>query len=355
MKKIGILTFHYADNYGAILQAYALRKAIISLGFQADIINYVPSGYKIYPYENSLEGIKKIGYKREQESKFFINYCNVTSPYSNNVDWYKFDCICFGSDQIWNADLCENIDLFYFGRYKPDDVRSFTYAASIGTPISKIDKKIFEKYINRFDRVSIREGNEYLNFIEKIYSKGNVVQCLDPTLLLSKDDYEKIATKSLLIKKHPFIFLFWLGDKNINKGIDFSNKVSAKYGLHTIHTVIDAKSYYFFADDGCMYYGGIEDFLWCITNAECVVTNSFHGFALSIALETPFYLFYREYQSRMFDLMNLTGTLDRCAERYISPSDISLNIDFKEIEQKLSSSRLKSFNYLVEALNECTM
>ena len=78
MKKIGIATFHYADNYGAVLQAYALRRTINCIeGCQAELINYVPSGYMIHPYEASVTGISNMKKKRVLYEKFLQEYCNI--------------------------------------------------------------------------------------------------------------------------------------------------------------------------------------------------------------------------------------------------------------------------------------
>ena len=99
MKKVGILTFHYSDNYGAVLQAYALRRIINQLPYcQAQIINYVPLGTKYTLYENTEEGRELLIEKRKLFEEFLRENCGIDTPVIHEISGNDYDYYCAGSD-----------------------------------------------------------------------------------------------------------------------------------------------------------------------------------------------------------------------------------------------------------------
>ena len=114
MKKVGILTFHYVDNYGAVLQAYALRKKINELPeCRAEIINYVPSGFEYELYGNGEKYRAMLQKKRQSFEAFLSKYCGVNTPIISSVEDSGYDYYCVGSDQVWNSGYC-NMDKAFF-------------------------------------------------------------------------------------------------------------------------------------------------------------------------------------------------------------------------------------------------
>lgn len=350
MKTVGILTFHYVDNYGAVLQTFALRNKINTFdGYQAEIINYVPDNFKYGLYENTEEARQLLIRKRRSFENFLSEKCNVNSPIVSKVIGNQYDYYCVGSDQVWNMDFSEKE--YFFPHLSESDVR-FSYAASIGMSLKKTMhyKDIFEKYVSKFKAVSLRE-QEHTDFVRE--SCGKECLCvLDPTLLLMEQEYVPIIASEKLIEK-PFIFFFWLRhDSKVMKGVEFANMLSRKYNLPIVHSLYDAKNYTFSLNAGCMIYEGIENFLWYIKNASFVVTNSYHVTLFSMQFKTPFYVFVAEAMRSRIDMLKQIFLIDdHVVEGYMSSSDINDNIDFKFIENILKVERIKSVNYLKKALD----
>lgn len=352
MKKVGILTFHYADNYGAVLQAWALQKKINSFkGYSAEIINYIPDFWGYAPYENNEESRIKMIEKRRLFDNFLRNECgvnceNVVSSVVGDV----YDYYCVGSDQVWNLDLNAATQEFFFPNISANAYR-FSYAASIGTSREAVKKysTVFEEYLGKFRYLSLRE-QEHVAFIEE-KSKKKCERVLDPTLLLAADEYK------ILIKKkqadEPFIFLFWLGATHWDymRGIEFANTISRKYKLPVIHNIINSQPHMLSKDGGCMYYEGIDSFLWHIKNADIVVTNSYHAVCFSIQFKTPFYVLVKEMaRSRVDTLSEILGIGNCVVQHYINADEVDKTVDFDNVEDRLLIEREKSVAFLKKAL-----
>lgn len=350
MKKVGILTLHYSDNYGAVLQVYALRRAINHFqGYEAEIINYVPKNFKYRLYVNNEDVRILLCQKRKAFEHFLQKECGVNTAMVSEVVGNQYDYYCVGSDQVWNLDF-SNVEFFF--PHLDENALRFSYAASIGMSIERTlqNEAVFQKYLPAFKAVSLRE-QEHLEFIQKNAGK-ECAWVLDPTLLLTGKDYETVIAKEKLMKE-PFIFFFWLRhDFEVTRGIEFVNTISRKYHLPIVHTIFDAKGYTFYRDAGCMIYEGVENFLWYIKNASFVVTNSYHATLFSIQFRTPFYTFPVEtMRSRIDTLKQKLLIDDRIVDKYISPEKLNENVDFVRIEEILSQERKSSFGYLKMALD----
>jgi hypothetical protein len=351
MKKIGILTFHYADNYGAVLQAYALRKIINSLpDCKAEIINYVPKRYVYYLHKDDGTEKKLLEKRRKLTEEFLMQECGICSSMIYNVKGNDYDYYCVGSDQVWNIDFRENKDLQYFLPNLDDKATKIAYAASIGMEIERIDEKIFKTYLPQFNNISLRESN-YIDYIEQICNV-KCEQVLDPALLLNKDDYEYLIDKERIVKK-PYIFFFWYKlDDEMMRCVEFVNTLSRKYGLSIVHSIIDAPRYMFNNDAGCMMNEGVEGFLWYMKHAEFVITNSFHGAVFATQFERPFYIFISNIRrSRLDNLVEILEVEDRIINGYISPNEMNKDINFEAIRNRLEVERYKSMNFLRNALD----
>lgn len=348
MKKIGILTFHFADSYGALLQAYALRKSINKLPeCGAEIINYIPEHWKMRPYVNTVEGRYAFIEKRKKFCDFMRMHLGIEKDVCTVVTGNDYDYYCVGSDQVWNS-LITHCD-GYFLPYVSADAKKITYAASIGNALEdeKLDKDILKKYLPTFKNISVRE-NGYCEFVEKITGK----ECrwvLDPTLLLDSYEYEEIVSDKE--KTEPFVFLFWLNREEQFKGIELANLIARKYDLKVIHSLYDAKRYTFYNDGGCMIYEGVQDFLWYIKNANFIVTDSYHGTIFSLQYKVPFYtLIYEDRRSRIDTISNALGFEERVIENNLCFSEITNSINFDSIWKNIYKLREKSLEYIRESL-----
>ena len=351
MKTVGILTFHHVDNYGAVLQAYALRKKINSLGdYKAEIINYIPDKFQYVIYMETEESIGKLREKRLLFERFLREHCGITKPMLSVVEGNEYDTYCVGSDQVWYVQPTGENPNYFFGNLDEDADR-ISYAASVSMNLDMAYSHcdVFKKYITKFRSVSVRE-EEHVDFIKDVC--GMDCRCVvDPTLLLGADDYEELVPKSRDTEE-PFLFFFWLQhDEELMRGVEFANALSRKYNLNIIHSIPQAGPYVFNNDKGCMMYDGIEDFLWYIKNASIVVTNSYHATLFSFQFHTPFYIFVVEFmRTRIDTLAKKYGIEHRVVDRYIAPSQMNENIDWNRIDSCIETGRKQSMEYLEGAL-----
>ena len=153
-KKVGILTFHDAHNYGAVLQAYALKKYIRKIGYDAKIINYhhstIPNGFPREGYENRWDKFDKF---IKELSDYEENiYTSEEELEKHDIDFW----VC-GSDQIWNTDITRGFNKGFFLDFKTNG-KKISYAVSMGIPeLPEEYEEEFRKSINQIDNISVRE------------------------------------------------------------------------------------------------------------------------------------------------------------------------------------------------------
>ena len=189
--KVGILTFHDAHNYGAVLQAYALKKYIQKLGYEVKIINYhhetIPDGYPKEDNEKRWEKFNKF-------IKTLID--NEEKVYTKEEDLEQLDIdfwIC-ESDQIWNTEITRGFNRGFFLDFKTNG-KKISYAVSMGIPeLPKEYEQKFKESLEKLDEISVREES-LKQYAEKFVDK-KIEITLDPTLLLDVSDYEKLLVEN---------------------------------------------------------------------------------------------------------------------------------------------------------------
>ncbi len=365
-KKIGIITVHRNVNYGANLQAFASAKFLTKSGFNAEIVDYLP---KNLDKDNYLFSWLKSSWDNDENRSFshrlklflalllsapdknkklkaFYKFreqkCNK-SPKYNSLDEVikaKYTDIVCGSDQIWNPDITEGINPIYFG-----DIlgvkNKVSYAASMGREkYNETDETVAAKLINKIDYVSVREEKS-VDYIEKI--SGKKVSCVcDPVFLLERSEYIKIA-KPIKIKK-PYLLVYSVVGNNdmLNAALEFAKKKNL-----TVVEICQSKNHK--RKHIQLSSASPEEFLGAILNAECVVTNSFHGTAFSIILEKDFYTFDNKGRgSRITDLLTKAGLLDCMVQGEILQKE---PINYDKVNENLKQYIEQSKNFLLTALN----
>ena len=232
--RIGILTFHNAHNYGAVLQAYALKTLIKNMGYDVKIINYRNEALKkVYSPKLNINITKrdlifptrwKSLIKQKMQNKFAQDEWSrqylAFSKFINNVlldgdtlevtkadlERETFDYLICGSDQIWNTWITNGLDPVYFLDFKTN-AKKISYAASMPCELVNRDEreiKYLKDNISKFDYVSVRE-EELAKKLSEI-CKQSIEVTLDPSLLLDSKDYKKIELKTAFNKKYIFIF-----------------------------------------------------------------------------------------------------------------------------------------------------
>ena len=352
--KIGILTFHDAMNYGAVLQAYALQKKLSALGAKPEIINYVASGMEfesklIKP--NDKKDIKlaaKILF-RWIKRKEFSDFIKKNIPVSIKVD-YKglhklgglYEAVIVGSDQVWN-DSCIKGDNSFVLSFVPHCKR-YSYAVSTGGSRENTDRFIerYSRDIAGFQTISVRENNTYNIFKEKY---NNVRLDVDPVLLLDGGEWMQVTSNRLYTKQYAFLYVVG-GVNNIKR---FAADYARKKGL----VLIDNKTSVEF-----MKHCSPSDFLSWIAHADTVITNSFHGTAFSVVFRKNFFSEYELKPGYNFRSEQLLTSIEVAGREIVTPcySDDYEKATYTEHSVEiLYDMRYKSVRYLtdiIEANNE---
>lgn len=362
--KIGIVTFHRALNYGALLQAFALKQTLNNLGAEAQLIDYRnPIIEEMYYYpcfferKSPKERIKYlIQGKKELERRkkfdcFRKKYLNLTESifYSDNIKSTNemYDRFIVGSDQVWNYGA-HNFDENFLLYFVHDKKKKYSYAASFG--VSKIPEEYAVKYndlLNDFTMCSVREM-QGLEILKQLGIDRRRLD-IDPTMLLTKKDWSLNFNISVPPIKNKYIFTYYfeLTDslRNYIESIARQTGYTVVYLGNPLKSPFNCKSFALKTADP-------EDFIRSIANAELVITNSFHGTALSIIFNKNFYVEMLKKDSkvngRIENILDLFNLNNRILRDNISDEKIK----WVKINQKMAELRVQSLNYLKEIINE---
>ena len=371
MKKVGIITFHNSYNCGSMLESYAIQTVLFQLGYDNEIINFSNAGqkeiYNAWFTNNSLKNIlkniiifpniKKIkqnnqSYKLFQE-RYFKMSPSVTKSEALNDDRYW--AVIAGSDQIWNITIKDFDDAYFLNWVK--NAKKIAYAPSFGAKnILKYssDPNKYANYLKEFNALSIREQNGKKWLQELIHQDVEVV--LDPTLLLSKKDYDVLIDERF-VPKDKFIFFYSPGfDTQICK---YVKKIADKYKLKVI--TWSTKVYYVnFIQRFHFEIASFENpsiYLSLIKNAELVITTSFHGTIFSTIYHKKFITvknggMYGD-DDRVITLLTQLELMDRLIPPTFDEHYNYLEeIDYSNYEKALKKLQKKSFDYLIESLRK---
>ena len=342
MKKIGILTYHKANNLGAVLQAYALQHKLLQISQvdNVEIIDYDNGIFVEKIKNNSIKSVfKNIYYKIKNKgfTKFRQKYLNLSDSYtldtinkSNDV----YDIFITGSDQVWNLS-CSGNDYNYFLNFTNKDKVKISYAASIGIYEFKEDeRKKLHEILNSFDMISIRENNSLRQF-DFIDKEIRVVP--DPVFLLNKNEWEEIIPKRIIKQDYILVYLIQ-DDINVMKNAERYAKEN------NLKLISNKKSIEFILNNSP------EKFLSWIKYAKCIFTNSFHGTAFSLIFEKDFYsdiqLIGGKINNRIYDLL-----IDLCSEEHIIKNNkLTEKFDYTKTNKKIDELRQVGLKYLTDIM-----
>ena len=363
--KIGILTYQRAHNYGAVLQAYALRTYLKSMGFDVEVIDYWPEYrekmYSVFDLRFLLK--KQYALSSKIKSLFFriLNLPLKISRYSKfNNFIYKYilttgcdliregknipqtyDVYVYGSDQIWryNTIYGKGFDEVYFGVYPKNEKIKISYAASMGVIDDKnIDREIFKQYLNNFELISVRE-NDLKTFLDKNLDICSI-QVLDPVFLLSREEWESISKQKSNNQEYVLFY-----ELNISKEAEnLAKQIAIKYHLKIIKINGGIESYDFLKN--WHNKNGPLEFINLFRNASYVVSTSFHGVAFSIIFEKNFFaLGFKNNYERALSLLRSVNL----EHRFIRNQQDFVIEDINFIEtQKLLQPKIEESKYFLE-------
>jgi hypothetical protein len=368
--KLGILTYQRAHNYGALLQAYALKTYLKSLGHQTEMIDYWPDyhkeDYALIPYFKSRSFLGKIkaillfllGYKRIIKRKngygqFMSEHLNLSDNplYSmeREMKEIEYDAVVYGSDQIWrrsNYPLFKGFSDVFFGADLIEVKRKITYGASMGViDVDLKDKDYLKRMLRNFNAISVRE--EELKLLVDDIIEDNVSLVLDPVFLLKKEEWAMLHTRVIPFFQEKYIFFYQLMPSK--ESIDFVQRLEEFYGYKVVETRGRVEPMLF----GNRYFQTASplDFLMLIQNAEIVVSTSFHGVAFSLLFEKQFYaLGMNNNSGRVQSLLNKLNISERLLANTNQVS-FEEKINYQSVNLRKQELISQSKNYLIRALN----
>lgn len=365
--KIGILTFHYAHNYGAMLQAYALVTFLRKKGYDAKIVDYrLPYIYDLfelldfkgffarYRKKNSfivsfLKSLKNYSKHRKKSEKWFQfeKFLNETLVKTkrvygiDDINSLQMDAFICGSDQIWNSKLTGRLEPLYFCEGLKSDSLKISYAASNGNECVDVkDWNAFNSYLGNFDFVSVRENGLHSFLIN--HGIDCTLVC-DPVFLLGKDEWQNICQP---VKEMNYLLTY-----SFNENPDFfdeAQKLANKMNLRLV-CFLFRKNENLPSDVIQVIDGGPKDFVSYFNAASFVITNSFHGTAFSILMQKQFYSVPpMKGRERTDSLLKSLGLEKRIVYKDF---DVDITIDYHKVNIKLNDICEQSNLFLFNSLS----
>lgn len=362
--KIGIVTFFKSYNYGVWFQAYATQKFLELQGYDIEMINYSNSYEKRKTNISYKEGGRTIGYltsfvksimfgKVRYYNKGFKKYINkcyrLSEKEYTNVDQMSelyYDVLAVGSDQVWNPQITNGLDkafLLQFGKAR----KKISIASSLGSKeLSAADKRLLIHALESFDGISVRE--EFARtYLQQESNKDIEVLC-DPTFLVTKEQWiEYVAKKSKYYNvEGEFILTYFVSnEKRKTDNINLVKEYSKKFKMPV--WAIQFSTYFSDGVDKKILGGSMFDFLALLLKAELVITDSFHGAALSANMNKNFVAIANtENPIRTQNLLSKIGLLDRIN---LPPEQYS-DIDYSPVNEKISAIRRASQEWIIKTI-----
>lgn len=351
--KVGILTFHIADNYGAVLQCFALQKFLENLGHEVKVLDYQQSFLKrIYRksdlrmfFANLLIGHRFEPIKLIKRNKtirkfndFRAKYLNIDIQTFNKVEKIPNDLGLYviGSDQLWNYKVCGDIyDPLYWGSFKKlvsGKVASYAVSTSVES-LQEMPKELLTEYLSNFDAISVRE-DKLIPTIKKFTDKKTVSN-VDPTLLLSSCEWDNVVDSSNIELPREYILVYTVRNYfgNCSSILQKAKSLSDKLGIPVIE--INTKKNY-----------SPEDFLKLIKNANYVMTSSFHASVFSVIFKRNLtaYIYNDPSDERYVNLLKMLHLEDCLAPMTYTPTSIP-SIDYSNVEEYLRKFKTDSKAY----------
>ncbi len=376
MKRIAIVTWTRWRNYGTILQSYALQKVVQRLGYDVYVLRdtNIQSDYNIKNnntptlYERIKAKIRRTiknpkmkplpywTYDKELYDKCEsfrlrnIRYWNIDF---DNSDLSKiephFDVFICGSDQIWISaeGLFSSYYFLDFVKHKP----KISYAPSISNKnYSQAQLTMMSKWLESFSAVSVREkiGREVLS---KVYPPQKIKICLDPTLLLSGQEWIEMLNLNNIPK--DYVFCYYLGHKTWYKqdGVAFCESK----GLEMVYPPMIEADYKVGSTECCP---DPKEFLELILNAKYVLTDSLHALIFSFLFRKEVFVFPRfmdedpaSENSRIEELTQILGLQDRLIKKKGAILLPAAPIDYSTVLEKIALEKESSIQWLCNSLN----
>ena len=371
--KVGILTFHASHNYGSMLQAWALQTYLRQFGNDVEIVNLrTKKQNRLYRHPLSV----KLPYRRYDAIECVQSLFNPIWLYRECRKWHKYedflqkeltlsskcyrsweeiredlneigyDALITGGDQIWNV-RCKDFDKSFFLPDSIEGIKKYSYSPSFGgrllSVLNEEERQFIKTRLLDYDRISVREES-MMSFLSDLLDV-NVVQAVDPTLLLQASDYDRIMAEEPIVKGE---YIFFYSPVRRPYAEELAKQLGMYYGMKVVTTsptVFNNKGFY------CMQESGPSEFLNLLRNATCVVGRSFHSVVFSLLFHKDFIAIDGEDDDRMNSILTQCDILDRGKVTIDNYKEMHLkSIDYEKIDLIIDKHR-KSSQFFLASLS----
>lgn len=365
-RKISVITRHMIFNYGSLLQTIATQECVKQLGYECSIIDYQREDEDYRKIANVLvkstkwnkNGITRWIYKLLQSPKFFIMgrhfekmrnaTIQTTKKYTSlaelSEDKPLADIYMTGSDQVWGPIGSDSLDPAYFLTFTDEADIRISYAASFGR-VKFTDNTLeqYEQYLKKYQAITVREKSAQ-KIIESMGIQS-VKQVLDPTLLLSNDYWSRFIHDEF---PQDYILIYQL--HNNPKMMEYAYKLAERTGLKLI-TMSSTAQHLTHRGSKHVFLPSLSQWLGYIKNARFMVTDSFHGIAFAINLNTQFVNILPEgTETRNQSILELTGLGNREVMNFLDFSLYDETIDYEIVNSIIAEKRKESLAVLKQIL-----
>ncbi|MBQ8543010.1 MAG: polysaccharide pyruvyl transferase family protein [Bacteroidaceae bacterium] len=371
MKKVGLITIYHVPNYGSVLQTYATQTLLEKLGCKCNIINYkYPNEYhyslgrpkqSIKSKIGSLLGLSAGHRKANKLEAFKKKHFNFTKLYSHlnelkTANWEGYDMFVVGSDQVWKSKFTLG-DTAFLLSFVPDYKKRVSIASSFATSsVPEEYRETYKRELEKFNAISVRENNGISIIKDELKLNKDVQVVLDPTLLLSKEDWLSAVPRSTFKKKKKYILLYMLTYafeprpyifevlKQLQSQEDYDiialEGYTPKERANGIEMINKADS-------------SIPEFIDLFANADVVVTSSFHGTAFAVNFGIPLISIVPgdkgdDRQSSFLKNVGLNGCI---ATAGTAIDNINYRYAPKKAEENLAELRRKSIEWIKDKVH----
>jgi len=363
--KVGILTFHRATNYGAVLQAYALIQYLINQGYDARIVDYKPKGmgilYAPINVPGFLKKIKRIMLNllmlpslltRYKKREMFWKYINKVLPMTDIVlssgDLPRMDAYIVGSDQVWSICFTGGIDNLYWGQFDRNGAKLISYAGSAAENMGdSFYSNENAKLLESFDFISVRE-KELQGYLQTQIPNKKIEKVLDPTLMAGVDFFDELIADEVPLEYVLVYQVIRTKDALIS---EYAKQIASRAGWDIVE--IKNSRLYICSQGKFSISKELQNptqFVSLFKYAQFVITTSFHGTAFSLMFNRPFNVvsISDEVDSRAKDLLMQLNLTDRLVS--LPLNKVQKDVDWEGVNFKLQELRIPSREFLKKAL-----
>ncbi|WP_079435678.1 polysaccharide pyruvyl transferase family protein [Zoogloea sp. LCSB751] len=362
--KIGLITIHYANSYGGLLQAYASQKVLSKYG-DVKILDYAHPSLR-----NTLRTVRwgarpkdvlRIGkdllryfprsrvtrkFKSFIRDEFFLSDRCASADDLRRVT-RDFKVLVCGSDQIWNPNIIGELDRNYFLNFSTDCKKISLSSSSGSYRFTNDDQRFVKEDLLGFSGIAIREPDT-AKAVSDILNRDDIVCTPDPTLLLTGRDWRQLSSRSAERSSGYILVYSLIKDELLRESVRYiANKLGKKV------FVIDQDLFLGFNSDRHIMDASPYDFLYFFSNAEYVVTNSFHGTAFSLLFGRPFSTVVpHSGRNRVENLLRRVGEEGRLVESSEDIKRFDANLNATSVELRLKELQSEGVGYLDKCLLE---